>query len=93
MPSSYTIGAHFEKFAKDLVASGRYASVSEVLREGLRMVEREERTRNEQLEWLKAEVQKGLDSGDAEPWDVEEIKREGRRRLAAERAKNQSDAA
>ena len=89
MPSSYTIGAHFEKFAKDLVASGRYASVSEVLREGLRMVEREERTRNEQLEWLRAEVEKGFE-GEPEPWDVEDIKRRGRERLAQMR---KSDAA
>ena len=83
MPSSYTIGAHFEKFAKDLVASGRYASVSEVLREGLRMVEREERTRAEQLEWLKAEVQKGIDSGDAGILDMDELIAEAK----AEKAK------
>ena len=83
MPSSYTIGAHFEKFAKDLVASGRYASVSEVLREGLRMVEREERTRNEQLAWLKAEVQKGIDSGDAGILDMDELIAEAK----AEKAK------
>lgn len=93
MPSSYTIGAHFEKFAKDLVASGRYSSVSEVLRDGLRLIEEREKTREGQLEWLRAEIQKGVDSGDSEPWDIEEIKREGRRRLADERAKKQSDAA
>ncbi len=81
MPSSYTIGAHFEKFAKDLVASGRYASVSEVLREGLRMVEREERTREEKLEWLRAEIDKGYE-GEPVPWDPEDIKRRGRERLA-----------
>lgn len=93
MPSSYTIGAHFEKFAKDLVASGRYASVSEVLRDGLRLIEQREKTREEQLQWLREEIQKGYDSGPPEPWDPEDIKREGRRRLAAERAKKQDNAA
>jgi antitoxin ParD1/3/4 len=83
MPSSYSIGEHFEKFAKNLVASGRYASVSEVLREGLRMVEREERTYSEQLEWLKAEVQKGIDSGDAGILDMDELIAEAK----AEKAK------
>ena len=34
MPSSYTLGDRFEGFVKQLVASGRYASASEVLRDG-----------------------------------------------------------
>ena len=45
MPSSYTIGAHYQTFARDLVDSGRYASVSEVLRDGLRLLEEKERER------------------------------------------------
>jgi len=73
MPSSYTIGAHFEKFAKDLVASGRYASVSEVLRDGLRLMEREERFRAAKLEELRALIKEGHDSGDAGPLDMEEL--------------------
>ena len=39
MPSSYTIGEHYEKFVRDLVASGRYASASEVIRDALRLLE------------------------------------------------------
>jgi hypothetical protein len=34
MPSSYTLGARFEAFVKELVASGRYNSASEVGRDG-----------------------------------------------------------
>ena len=30
MPSSYTIGEHFEAFIKQLIESGRYTSASEV---------------------------------------------------------------
>lgn len=43
MSSSYTIGAHFDRFVRDLVKKGRYSSASEVIRDGLRMVEDRER--------------------------------------------------
>ena len=36
------------------------------------------------LEELKREIQKGIDSGQATPLDMEEIKRKGRQRLAAQ---------
>jgi len=39
MPSSYTLGARFEAFVKELVASDRYNSASEVGRDGLRLLE------------------------------------------------------
>jgi hypothetical protein len=48
--------------------------------------EREQR-REAKLEWLRAEIQKGLDSGPAREVDIkewaEDIKRRGRERLAA----------
>ncbi len=86
MPSSYSIGDHYEAFAKKLVASGRYASVSEVLRDGLRLMEEREALREWKLGELKKAIQEGIDSGDAGPMDAEEIMREGRR-ILAERAK------
>ena len=86
MPSSYTVGEHYEAFVRDLVASGRYASASEVLRDGLRLLEEHEQLRAIKLEALRKEIQKGLDSGDAGPWDVEEFLREARRRKAAKDA-------
>ncbi|MCU0830603.1 MAG: type II toxin-antitoxin system ParD family antitoxin [Rhizobiaceae bacterium] len=39
MPSSYSVGKHYEAFIKRLVASGRYASASEVVRAALRELE------------------------------------------------------
>jgi antitoxin ParD1/3/4 len=86
MPSSYTLGEHYETFVRELVASGRYASASEVLRDGLRLLEEQEQLYQLRLEALRKEIQIGLDSGDAGPWDVEDIKAEGRRRLAKEDA-------
>ena len=88
MPSSYSIGEHYEAFAKELVASGRYASVSEVLRDGLRLMEEREALRAWKLAELKKAIQEGLDSGEPEPWDsADAIKAEGRR-ILAERAKS-----
>jgi antitoxin ParD1/3/4 len=87
MPSSYSIGDHYEKLARELVASGRYASVSEVLRDGLRLLEEREALRAWKLAELKKAIQEGLDSGDAGPWEgADSIIKEGRR-LLAERAK------
>jgi antitoxin ParD1/3/4 len=83
MPSSYSIGDHYEAFAKELVASGRYASVSEVLRDGLRLMEEREALRAWKLNELKKAIQEGLDSGPAEPMEtLEEFLAEARARKA-----------
>ena len=85
MPSSYTIGEHYEAFIRKLVDSGRYSSASEVVRDSLRLLEDAEILRDIRTDELRKLIQEGLDSGESEPWDVEEIKAEGRRRLAAKK--------
>ena len=69
MSSSYSLGPHFDTFIQEQLASERYASASEVVRAGLRLLEEHEESRHvhalmraEKLEWLKAEIQKGVDS-------------------------------
>jgi len=87
MASSYSIGKHFEDLIDQLVGSGRYASASEVMREGLRLVEEREEQRQLKLQALREEIQKGFDSGPMEEVDLHEwmndIKARGRQRLAA----------
>jgi antitoxin ParD1/3/4 len=78
MPSSFTIGAHFEKFVRDMVRSGRYASASEVMRDSLRLMEEREKLRAAKLEALRASIREGLESGPSEALDMEEIKRSAR---------------
>jgi antitoxin ParD1/3/4 len=39
-----------------------------------------------QLERLRRDIREGLDSGPARPWNVDEMKRQGRKRLAARKA-------
>lgn len=84
MPSSYTLGAHYEAFVRSLVESGRYASASEVLRDGLRLVEEREQARAAKLTALRRDVEEGM-AGPFAPLDFEEVKREGRRRLTKQR--------
>jgi antitoxin ParD1/3/4 len=63
MPSSYAIGDHFEKFIKAQLESGRYNSASEIVRDGLRMLEEREQLRQLQLDQLRQQIQDGVDSG------------------------------
>ncbi len=88
MPTSVALGTHFESFVKMLMASGRYNNVSEVVRDGLRLLQDQEDLRCAKLEWLRAEVQKGLDSGPATPLDMTEVKAEAMRLRAKRLAAN-----
>jgi antitoxin ParD1/3/4 len=89
MATSYSIGKHFEELIESLIESGRYSTASEIMRDGLRLIEEREERRKAKLEALRAEIQKGIDSGPAEEVGdmFARIKAEGRRRLAAKNDK------
>lgn len=63
MPSDYTLNSHFEAFVQGLVKSGRYSSASEVLEDGLRLLERRERALEDWLDELRSQVEEGRVSG------------------------------
>lgn len=69
MPSSYAIGAHFERFVRKQIESGRYTSASEVVRDALRLLEEREELREAQIKNLRAQLQEGIDSGPGIPAD------------------------
>lgn len=73
MPSSYTVGERYEVFVRQLVASGRYASASEVMRDGLRLLEERENLREAKLAALRKDIEEGLQSGPSEPMDMKSI--------------------
>ena len=81
MPSSFALGEHFEKLMDDLIASGRYNSKSEIVRDGLRAIEDRERLRELKLQDLRDAIQEGIDSGPGIP--AEEVFAEMRARIAA----------
>jgi antitoxin ParD1/3/4 len=87
MATSYSIGKHFEDMIDGLIKEGRYATASEIIRDGLRLVEEREERRKAKLEALRDEIQRGFDSGPAEETDIKEmigsVKARGRQRLAA----------
>jgi antitoxin ParD1/3/4 len=87
MPSSYSLGDHYETLARDLVKSGRYASVSEVLRDGMRLLEEREALKAWKLAELQKAIKEGLEGPFEDYVDSEDIKREGRR-ILAERQRN-----
>ena len=75
---------HLEGLVKGKVESGLYNSVSEVMRDALRLLEERDQLRELRLEELRREIQKGINSGEATLLDMEEIKARGRRRLLAQ---------
>lgn len=75
-----SLTSNLEEMVKGLVKSGRYNSASEVVRDGLRLVEEREELHQLKLQGLKDAIQAGLDSGPAASWDVEEFNRRARKR-------------
>ena len=75
MTLNVSLTPHLENFVHQTVTSGRYQSASEVVRTALRLLEEREQQKAATLDWLRTEIQKGLDSGPATPLDMAEIKR------------------
>lgn len=67
MPSSYALGVQFERFVSRLIKTGRYNSKSEVIRDGLRLLQDRERGRSERIKELRAAFRQGIESGPRVP--------------------------
>ena len=65
--TSISLGDHFADFIDAKVAEGRYASASEVVRAGLRLLEEREAS----LAALRAALIEGENSGASTPFDFE----------------------
>ena len=86
MPMNVNLTPQLEALVRQKVASGLYSSASEVVREALRLMEEQDRMRAIKLEQLRQEIRDGLNSGDPELLNIEEIKREGRARRSTQKA-------
>ena len=75
-----------EHLVNSKVAAGSYHSASEVVREGLRLLQQRDETQAAKLAWLRAEVQKGMDDLDAgRIYDGPEVMASIRKRLLKEK--------
>lgn len=63
--TSITLGEHFEKIIETSIASGRYASASEVIRAGLRKIDEEE----QKIKMLREAIEAGEKSGYVKDFD------------------------
>jgi antitoxin ParD1/3/4 len=87
MPGSTNLGVKLEHYVTSLVESGRYPSRSDVLREGVRLIEE----RETRLDALDAAIVRGL--ADAEADRVKPIQDVAARLTAKYRALAESDEA
>jgi antitoxin ParD1/3/4 len=73
-------------FLQNRVKSGRYQTTSEVVREALRLLQNQEKEREEGLKQLKANLQRGAaEAGRGELLDADEVFEELRRLIAERR--------
>jgi antitoxin ParD1/3/4 len=76
--TSISLGDHFADFVEALVAQGRYASASEAVRAGLRLLEEREAG----LQALRAALIEGENGGASEAIDFDAFIAEKRKRAA-----------
>ncbi|GGB91725.1 antitoxin ParD1 [Novosphingobium endophyticum] len=65
--TSIALGDHLTEYARRKVASGKFGSISEVIRDALRR----EEERDLRIERLRELVREGEESGPAEPFDFD----------------------
>ena len=73
MPTrNFVLTEHFDSFISSSVEQGHYTDASEVVREGLRLLEQRQAEDQAKLEWLRGAVQESIDSldrGEGEMFD------------------------
>jgi len=69
-----------EQFVQGKVNTGLYYSASEVVREGLRLLQERDQLQQLRLQELRQEIQVGMDSGDSTPLDMQDVKLKARQR-------------
>jgi antitoxin ParD1/3/4 len=71
MTMNINLTPQLEEMVRQKISSGLYTSQSEVIREALRLTEEQDRLRAVMLEQLRRDIQDGLKSGPAMPWNAE----------------------
>ena len=76
--ASFTLGAHFDAFVKELLTAGRFNNASEVIRAGLRLLEDQERARAERFR-----VASDGTEAPSVAVDLKDLRKKARKRLAS----------
>ena len=87
MGMNVAIPPQLEEFIRHQVQSGRYGNASEVVRDGLRLLQDRELARVGKLSELKALIQAGIDSGLAGELDIAALKQKARRKQVSTRGR------
>jgi antitoxin ParD1/3/4 len=69
-----------EQYVQEKIKSGKYYSASEVIREGLRLLQERDEMHQIRLQQLRQDIQAGVDSGESTPLDMQAIKAKVRQR-------------
>lgn len=78
MTTNVNLPPQLESLVRKKVASGQYASVSEVVREALRLLAERDQVQALKLKKLRRDIKEGVKSGPAIPWNSDDIKKAGR---------------
>ncbi len=63
MPTrNVSLTEHFDQFIETGITTGRFSNASEVVREGLRLLEQREQEDRAKIEWLRAAAKEGFDA-------------------------------
>jgi antitoxin ParD1/3/4 len=81
-PMNVSLTPELEKFVANKVTSGLYNSASEVIRESLRLLKNHDTLREMRLNELRSQIQTGIDSGEPQPLDIEDVIKRGKKRYA-----------
>ncbi|WP_428356788.1 type II toxin-antitoxin system ParD family antitoxin [Methyloprofundus sp.] len=70
--TSFTLGEHREVFMKNQIASGKYGAASELVRDGLRLLER----RETKIAALQKSITEGFECAIVENFSMDELQKE-----------------
>lgn len=85
MTTNINLSPQLANIVRQKIASGKYASVNEVVGEALRLLDERDQIDSVRLENLRKDIHDGLNSGDSVNWNSTDIKK-ARRDLLSERS-------
>jgi len=82
MTTNINLSPQLENIVRQKIASGKYASVNEVVSEALRLLDERDQIDSLRLENLRKDIHDGVNSGDSVAWNSADIKKAGRNLLS-----------